>query len=141
MEAEDILVVEDDADARWALKALLETAGYRVACAAHGGEALAYLRQGRSPRAILLDLSMPVMDGWAFRQQQQRVAAWALIPVVLLSGEEDLAWQAATLGVAGCLHKPVEVDMLLATLRALGPPSSLRPGGHAQGAYSNGNTR
>ena len=78
-----------DGDARWALKALLEAAGYRVTCAAHGGEALAYLRQGRPPRAILLDLSMPVMDGWTFRKQQQRVAAWAVIPVVLLSAQND----------------------------------------------------
>jgi two-component system response regulator MprA len=128
MEAEDILVVEDDMDARWALKALLETAGYHVACAAHGEEALAHLRQGRPPRAILLDLSMPVMDGWAFRKQQQRVAAWALIPVVLLSAEEDLEWQAASLGAAGYLHKPVEVQRLLETLRALDKPPGLRAG-------------
>ncbi|HZU36294.1 MAG TPA: response regulator [Gemmataceae bacterium] len=128
MEADDILVIEDDGDARWALKALLESAGYRVACAAHGGEALAYLRQGQPPRVILLDLSMPIMDGWAFRKQQQRVAAWSVIPVVLLSAEEDLAWQAAALGTAAYLHKPVEVEQLLATLRSLGQPPSLRAG-------------
>ena len=128
MEAEDILVVEDDGDARWALKALLEAEGYRVACAAHGGEALDYLRQSRPPRAILLDLSMPVMDGWTFRKQQQRVAAWAVIPVVLLSAEEDLAWQAASLGAAGYLHKPVEVERLLAAVRGLSGPPGLRAG-------------
>jgi CheY-like chemotaxis protein len=115
-----ILVVEDNAAARGALAALLGAAGYAVACAANGREALDRLRGPDRPCLILLDLAMPVMDGWEFRARQRRSPALASIPVVLLSAEGDLPRLAASLGVAGYLPKPVTPDGLLRAVRALG---------------------
>jgi CheY-like chemotaxis protein len=115
-----ILVVEDNEPSRLVVKTLLESAGYRVACATNGREAMDHLRQAGPPRLILLDLSMPVMDGWQFCQQQKRNPAWASIPVVLLSGEDDLARHAAALGVAGYFPKPIEFERLLETIPSLG---------------------
>jgi CheY-like chemotaxis protein len=115
-----ILVVEDDAAVRAAMAALLEGAGYRVACAANGRDALDYLRGARPPVLILLDLSMPVMDGWEFRRHQRHAPGLACIPVLLLSGESDLPEHAASLGAAGHFRKPVEFDRFLDTIRLLG---------------------
>jgi CheY-like chemotaxis protein len=76
-----ILVVEDNAAVRRAMKALLEAAGYRVTCAANGRDALdCLMRQGELPSVILLDLSMPVMDGWQFCCRQRQDSALSLIP-------------------------------------------------------------
>src|SRR4051812_43717388 len=80
-----ILVVEDNAALRQVMRAVLEAAGYRVACAANGREALDSLRAAEPPFVILLDLSMPVMDGWQFRERQRQTAGFASIPVLLLS--------------------------------------------------------
>ena len=99
----------------------------------------AYLRQTEPPFVILLDLTMPVMNGWQFRQEQQQDPVLALIPVVVLSGESDLPRVAARLGVAGHFPKPVEFTELLATIRVLGeePPVTNAPRpeeGHGTGA-------
>jgi CheY-like chemotaxis protein len=91
-----------------------------VAVAANGREALDYLRQGEPPRVILLDLMMPVMDGWQFRQEQQHDSTLAPIPVLVLSGEGDLPQVARSLRVAGYFPKPVEFAQLLAAIRVLG---------------------
>ena len=123
---EHILVVEDNAAARRALAVLLEAAGYPVACAADGREALDYLRGPDRPCLILLDLAMPVMDGWEFRARQRQSPGMASIPVILLSGEGDLPRIAASLGVAGHCAKPVRPDGLLRAIRDLG-------GGRASG--------
>jgi CheY-like chemotaxis protein len=118
-----ILVVEDAVAVREGLRILLERVGYRVACAAHGREALDHLRQALRPLVILLDLAMPVMDGWEFRRQQQHDPALALIPVVVLSGESDLPRVAASLGAVGYFAKPVEFRDLLETIRVIGEGS------------------
>ena len=121
-----ILVVEDDSTTRLAMKTLLEAAGYRVACAANGREALDHLRQAEPPFLILLDLAMPVMDGWQFRREQQEDPALAAIPVVVLSGEGDLPRAAASLGAAGYFPKPVEFGGLLEAIRVLGQEAPAR---------------
>src|SRR5574340_1100683 len=103
----EVLLVEDDAAIRDALRELLEAEGFVVQGAANGREALARLRAGgHRPRLILLDLMMPVMDGWEFRQAQRGDPALARIPVVVLTaadGAEDLI---ADMKVAACLSKP-----------------------------------
>jgi CheY-like chemotaxis protein len=114
-----ILVVEDNAAARDTLKALLEGAGYRVACAADGREALERLRQPERPFLILLDLAMPVMDGWEFRARQRQSPPLAPIPVILVSGDDDLPGKAASLGAAVYFPKPVPFEGLLRAVRAL----------------------
>src|SRR5579862_4602951 len=65
-----ILIVDDDPDIRDSLKEVLEDEGYEVNGVANGREALDYLRKSPRPCVILLDLMMPVMDGWQFRREQ-----------------------------------------------------------------------
>ena len=72
MHARSVLVVEDDIDIREALTGLLSEEGYAVSACANGLEALKHLRAGRHADVILLDLMMPVMDGWQFRVLQKR---------------------------------------------------------------------
>jgi CheY-like chemotaxis protein len=111
-----VLVVEDDPRVRDALRALLAARGHRVAAAGNGREALNYLRTHRPPRVILLDLMMPTMSGWEFRRQQRQDAALAAIPVVLCSGVEDVAAEAALVGADYHLAKPVQPDELVAAV-------------------------
>jgi CheY-like chemotaxis protein len=108
-----VLVVDDNEDIREAMLAALEGAGYAAKGASDGAEALAMLRQdGLRPCLILLDLMMPVMDGFAFRDQQLRYPSLAEIPVVVISafGRETAA---RALGIADYLAKPIEIDRLL----------------------------
>src|SRR6476646_6367807 len=83
MAPKPILIVDDDKDVRSALAELLEGEGYAVAGAHNGHEALQLMRAGLHPAVILLDLMMPVMDGWDFRSEQQRDPAFAGVPVVI----------------------------------------------------------
>lgn len=115
-----ILVVEDCRDTRDSLRLVLEASGYDVACAANGQEAIDLLRHAGPPRLVLLDLSMPVMDGRRFREWLRQSRRFARVPVVLHSGEADLPQIAATLGVAGYFSKPVEVGRLLDAIRDFG---------------------
>ena len=107
-----ILIIEDEHDIRAVLTEILEDEGYSVASAPNGLEALAFLRQHR-PRLILLDLGMPVMTGWEFREQQQRDPALADIPVIVMSATPHLDQTAAALHAADCLDKPIELNALL----------------------------
>src|SRR5262245_12111248 len=108
-----LLVVEDCAVTRAALTRLLQRAGYDVAGAANGQEALDQL----GPAAILLDLDMPALSGWEFCWR--RDPRLKRIPVLLLSGEDGLAETAATLNVAGYFPKPVDDEELLDALHNL----------------------
>jgi CheY-like chemotaxis protein len=110
------MVVEDDFAIRETLRELLEDEGYRVLWASNGQEALALLEH-RSPRLILLDLMMPVMDGREFRLAQRSDPALARIPVVVISADHALEQKVAGLAVDGWLAKPFELDALLATLQ------------------------
>jgi len=80
-----ILVVDDDPDLRRVLVSILVDEGYGVVEAANGADALEILREDRSFILILLDLVMPVLDGWQFREEQSGDPALALIPVVAMS--------------------------------------------------------
>ena len=70
--AKRILVVEDDTSIRELLVELLESEGYGVASAVNGLEALKYLQSNENPDLILIDLMMPVMDGYAFRTGEEK---------------------------------------------------------------------
>jgi len=96
------------------LAAVLETEGYDVAKASDGQEALGQLRTSATPSLILLDLYMPVMNGWAFRAEQLRDPKLASIPVVVVSADSRVANRAADLGAAGWVGKPIDFDRLLA---------------------------
>jgi CheY-like chemotaxis protein len=128
----ELLLVEDDGLTREALVALLEGQGYSVRSAGDGQEALAILREGSLPDCILLDLGMPGMDGRQFRSRQRHHRAWAAVPVVVISGDARVAEEAAFLGAADYLRKPVEPAALLAALRRNCPPRRPGAGGPAR---------
>jgi CheY-like chemotaxis protein len=112
-----VLIVEDNEATREALSLLLEVEGYGVATAADGRQALDKLHAGLRPGLILLDLMMPVMDGWQFRCEQRRDRDLTDIPVIVCSAAGDLDERANALGVAACLSKPVDVAELLDAIR------------------------
>jgi CheY-like chemotaxis protein len=111
-----ILIVDDDADIREVLKMVLEMDGFAVTDAANGSEALQLLLGGLKPAVILLDLMMPDMDGQQFTTRL-RAEGFARLPIVVMSGHNKAAKEAAHLEAAFCLLKPVEVDELLETMR------------------------
>jgi CheY-like chemotaxis protein len=110
-------VVDDDAAIRGFFALALDLDGYEVRTAEHGQAALDLLTRWR-PGVILLDLLMPVLDGWGFRAHQLRDEQLAAIPVVLLSTVSGVEREARNLGVAACLPKPCDLDHLLTTVRA-----------------------
>jgi CheY-like chemotaxis protein len=114
-ERRGVLVVEDNADILQAIVQVLEDEGHFVRVAANGREALERLRERDAPlpRVILLDLMMPVMDGWAFRAEQLRDPTLADIPVVVLTADGHASEKATHLGCAGALRKPVDLMTLL----------------------------
>jgi CheY-like chemotaxis protein len=109
-----VLIVEDQPEIRSVITEILEDEGYAVASVTNGLEALTYLReQSDRPRLILLDLGMPVMTGWEFREEQQRDPTFAEIPVIIMSALPDLNGKAAALKATACLDKPIELETLL----------------------------
>lgn len=114
----DLLIVDDDADVREALASVLEDEGYKVLIAESGRAALETLRRGARPTLILLDLMMPVMDGYEFRARQLQDPDLAKIPVVVLTaGAMDPRVEA--LGAVRSFRKPVSLERLLEALRAI----------------------
>jgi CheY-like chemotaxis protein len=124
-----ILVVEDDESIRVALTTELASHGLRVTTAADGSEALARAREWPQPCLILLDLSMPVMDGWTFRANQLADETIRDIPVIVLSARGDADRQGRVLNAVAALEKPVDLDRLHSVLvRQLGPDDAGQPG-------------
>jgi CheY-like chemotaxis protein len=114
-----VLVVDDDESLRDSLADLLSDEGYCILTAENGAQALAKLRRWPSPRPclILLDLMMPVMNGWQFVAEQRQEPALARIPVVVVSADGNLQQKAESLGASGWLRKPIEIDSLLALVK------------------------
>jgi CheY-like chemotaxis protein len=113
----EVLVVEDDFAVRETLGELLQEEGFVVFQASNGLEALAHLRGlVIAPRLILLDLMMPVMDGWQFRAEMTRDPQLSRIPVVVMSADMALEQKVRGLAVDGVLPKPVALDQLLETV-------------------------
>jgi len=111
--AAPVLVVEDNAEVRQALVALLEAEGYHVAEAVDGVSALRLLRTAAvQPCLIVLDLMMPRMSGWDFRMEQSSDLRLAGIPVVVVSAD-PLASQAERMGAAAVLSKPADPEQFL----------------------------
>jgi two-component system, chemotaxis family, chemotaxis protein CheY len=112
-----LLLVEDDSSTRESLAEVLRDAGYHVATADDGQEALAYLADHPLPALILLDLIMPRLDGWVFRARQRENSRLQEIPVVVMTGLIPDARLKEHLGVVECLAKPIDLDALLRVLR------------------------
>lgn len=115
--ATTVLVVDDDEDIRLILAQILSLQGYDAPTAANGLDALSQLYDGVRPCLILLDLMMPAMSGWEFRTKQLQDPKLADIPVVVLSGGDNVAQHASALKAAAYLEKPVDLDQLLAVVR------------------------
>jgi CheY-like chemotaxis protein len=113
-----VLVVDDDPGIREVVSMALQDEGYEVRAAENGKVALDIL-QRCPPAVILLDLMMPVMDGWTFRAKQLATDGASHIPVVVLSAGAGLQRQAATLGPAVVMEKPFDLDSLLDTVSRL----------------------
>ena len=113
-----ILVVDDDNDSRTLLELVLATSGYAVETAINGRDALDSARR-RPPRLILLDLAMPVMDGFTFRSEQLRDDLLSQIPVICVSGRHDAMRVSQKLQVAGCIPKPFDLDIVLARIQEI----------------------
>jgi CheY-like chemotaxis protein len=126
-----VLIVDDDPAIRTLLVDLLEDEGYEVASAANGQEALRYLHDAQTPpRIILLDLMMPVMSGWQFRDVQRQRPELAQIPVIVLSASENLPEAARVLAASAYVPKPVNLERLTQIVDALyrtGDGATARP--------------
>jgi CheY-like chemotaxis protein len=109
-----VLLVEDDGEVRASIAEMLVDDGFAVVEAENGREALERLaRMDEPPRVILLDLMMPVMDGWTFRSRQLADPRLAQIPVVILSASQGLPAQASELHINEFLRKPFDGAALL----------------------------
>jgi CheY-like chemotaxis protein len=121
-----VLVVEDEPDLRELADSLLSSFGYTAVLAVNGADGLEKLRT-QHPCVVLLDLMMPVMDGFEFRRRQLRDPLLASIPVVCLTAMHDASAIQARLGVP-CLRKPVDFEKLYDVIRRhCGTPT---PGPH-----------
>jgi CheY-like chemotaxis protein len=110
-----VMIIEDDPEARESLAAVLSSEGYSVIVAEHGRAGLDALRKAPSAVCmILLDLFMPVMNGWAFRDEQVRDPELADIPVIVITADASAAQRMGKLGVAAAMTKPIDFDRLLA---------------------------
>ena len=121
LRAPEIMIVEDDHDTREMLERFLQLEGFQVRTAANGEEALESLRTAGNPCVILLDLMMPVMNGWQFREAQVRQPAHEKVPVIVVTaaGPQN---GIPSIAADGWLSKPVDFEQLLATIGAFCTP-------------------
>jgi CheY-like chemotaxis protein len=108
---EHILVVEDDKDLRDSLCEALELEGYVAVSAENGQAALRHLATGAKPCVILLDLMMPVMDGWTFSQELSKDRALATIPIVVMTAATTT--RATAVKSEAILYKPLHMGMVV----------------------------
>lgn len=112
-----IMIIDDDDAIREALEDVLSDEGYEVVGVSDGQQALDYLRAEKRPSAILLDLWMPVMDGWKFLEALLGDPRFSRIPLVVLTAVRDQ--RARELHVAEVLTKPVQLQQVLGALERL----------------------
>lgn len=113
-----ILVVEDDISIRELLVEIFESEGYLVDSRVNGAEALTSL-EANIPDIILMDVMMPVMDGYAFRLEQMKNPLWSSIPLLAMSAQDQGTGKLSDFGITNFISKPLELDHLLETVRSL----------------------
>jgi CheY-like chemotaxis protein len=111
--AHRVLIVDDNGSTRDSLIMLLREEHFDAEGVENGREALRVLREGYDACLIVLDLMMPVMDGWAFRVEQRQDPRIADIPVIILTASLNPAQEAARLGAVAGLQKPLGVLKLM----------------------------
>jgi CheY-like chemotaxis protein len=109
-----ILIVEDAPEMVILLRQLLEEEGYSVDVAMNGQEALDFLRGKKNlPFLILLDLMMPVMDGFQFRQEQEKDVRLASIPIVIMTADGNIESKELKVGAKGAIKKPMDIKTVI----------------------------
>ncbi len=121
------MVVDDEADIRSMIRLALELRGYHILEASDGEDALQKLRDGARPRLILLDLMMPGLNGWGFREQQLADPELAEIPVLIFTGDTRVTQKVLELGAAGYVQKPIGFHSLQAVVEQHIGPADPRP--------------
>ena len=112
-----VLVVDDDTAVRRTITRCLAIDGFKAIEAGNGQAALAYLRSGGAADVIVLDLHMPLMDGWTFRREQRGDPALARIPVIILSDQH--IHESPEMGTVLMFHKPARLSALIGCVRRL----------------------
>lgn len=110
-----VAIVEDDAEFRNMLRELLEEEQYQVIAVGNGAEALSALRTERVPNVILLDVSMPVMDGFDFLRYRNDDPRLSAVPVVLVTNAKP--HERPTIGVNDVVRKPIDIDEILFAIK------------------------
>ena len=109
-----ILVVEDDVVIRETMRELLEFEGYAVECAENGEVGIQALRRNELlPCLILLDINMPVKDGFQFRAEQEQDAVLAHVPVLVMTADFNIQAKADKINAKGYIKKPFDVDYVI----------------------------
>lgn len=119
-----VLIVEDDVYISSSIRELLEDNDYEVFSAPNGQAALNLLKKSAPPSLILLDLMMPVMDGFEFRQKQLADPTLTDIPVVIMSADGHVEEKRARTAASDYLKKPVDIFTLLRTVEKFALRSS-----------------
>lgn len=110
-----VAIIEDDSEFRTMLRELLEEEQYRVIAVANGAEALERLRGDTIPNVILLDVSMPVMDGFDFLRFRNEDPQLSAVPVVLVTNAKP--HERPTIGVNDVVRKPIDIDEILFAIK------------------------
>ncbi len=113
MKSKNVLIVEDDLEIREALREILMEESHSVQTAANGAEALKSLEAIQKPDLILLDMMMPIMDGYHFRMLQMKDQTISQIPTIVLSADRNFPYKMKDLGIKHFIKKPLELDRLL----------------------------
>jgi CheY-like chemotaxis protein len=124
-ESKTVLVVDDDSVTREAVAVILRREGYQVLLEANGEEALTCLRAGPRPDLILLDMLMPILDGWHFLDRLRAEFPTPAIPIILTTtltilGDE---WADAH-GCSGLIRKPIDPEAMLQEIQSYLPACS-----------------
>jgi CheY-like chemotaxis protein len=121
-----ILLVDDDRSSVEALRELLEFSGHHVVCAENGLQALEKLRESADYCVILLDVMMPVMNGYEFRERQLKDPKLAAIPLIVLTADGRAREKAQELGTRQYFQKPLSPPDLLRVVGELCPADPKR---------------
>jgi CheY-like chemotaxis protein len=113
-----ILLIEDEPDILFSLKTYLESEGYDVATAKNGAEGLNFLDQNPMPKLILLDMKMPIMNGWDFSEHYRKNFSQSLrAPVIVMTAAADSEARAREVKANGWLGKPFSLEEISALLQ------------------------
>lgn len=113
-----ILIVEDDIAIRELLVEIFESEGYLVESGANGSDGIKSLEK-ETPDVILMDMLMPVMDGFAFRKETLKNPEWESIPLLAMSAQDQELGKLESYGITNFIHKPLELENLLSQVKQL----------------------